>query len=51
MADFGHPVYNLFDLLAPKDWNYLAFQYFDSGRTVPDEDYSRNASCTLKKDI
>jgi hypothetical protein len=34
-----------FGFIAPKTLNYLAFQYFDL--SVPDEGYSRNASCTL----
>ena len=38
-------VFRPFGLIAPKTLNYLTFQYFDL--SVPDEGYSRNASCTL----
>jgi len=34
-----------FDFIAPKTLNYLTFQSFDF--ELPDEGYSRNASCGL----
>jgi len=34
-----------FGLIVPKSFKYFAFQSFDL--SVPDEGYSRNASCAL----